>query len=68
MYGIDWKDSVKEIADVRLFGGQTNTKGAKINSPNILWFVTEVTLTFKGFGSRNHLFTRILTIQLEMGH
>ena len=26
------------------------------------------TLTFKGFGSRNPLFTRILTIQLEMGH
>lgn len=36
MYGIDWKDSIKEIADVRLFGGKTNTKGAKINSPNIL--------------------------------
>ena len=26
------------------------------------------TLTFKGFGSRNHLFTRKLTIQLEMVH
>ena len=44
MNGIDWEDSIKEIADVRLFGGQTSTKGAKINRPNILGFVIEVTL------------------------